>query len=183
MKRLLLVLCLLLCFSQVTHAQGPRIGVGAFGGLDFPIVQDDQGQGTVFGLRARIRALPIITVEPNIAFSKYGDPDLGIPGVTNDLEGSKVTFYGVDGTFGAPFAGPGFRIFGIAGIGWYKVKRDQTMQDKTRIGYSGGLGLGFGLTPAISLDVRGKLHVIPWENGGSKKSVTTVLGINYAFGQ
>ena len=182
MKRMLAVIAVVVLLAPIVAAQAPSFGVGAFGGLDIPVLQDDQGQGTIFGLRGRIRVLPIVTIEPNVSFTKWGDPELGIAGVTNDLDGSKVTFYGVDGTLGAPLAGPGFRVFAIGGIGFYKVKRDQTGEDDTDLGYSGGVGFGLGLSPLIGIDLRGKFHVVPIDGGGSRKSVSAVLGLNYAFG-
>ncbi len=183
MKRMLAVFAIVVLLAPVVVAQTPSFGVGAFGGMDFPILQEDQAQGTIFGVRGRIKLIPLITIEPNVSFTKWGDPELGLTGVTNDLDGSKVTFYGVDGTLGAPLAGPGFRMFAIGGIGFYKIKRDQTSQDDTSLGFSGGVGFGLGVTPLIGIDVRGKFHVVPIDGGGSRKSVSAVLGLNYAFGR
>jgi hypothetical protein len=183
MRRILYALALLAILMSSATAEGTKFGIGVSGGLDFPVAQEDQGSGTSFSFHARITPLPILTFEPNLTFTSWGDPDLGLEGVTNDLEGSKVTGYGVDALLGAPLEGPGFTVFGIAGLGFYKVKRDQTQQDNTDLGVAAGLGFALGMSSAVSFDLRGKFHVIPQEEGGSKKSVSALLGLNYTFGQ
>jgi hypothetical protein len=70
----------------------------------------------------------------------------------------------------------------VAGIGSYKVKNDDTGYDQSKIGFSGGLGLGVGLSPRFGLDVRGKFIVAPQEEGGSKKAVGITAGVNFHFG-
>ena len=185
MKKILLALCALLLLTQAPMAVGPSIGAGAFGGMHFPIVQDDQGSGSTFGIRGIAQLMPALAAEANITFSKYGDPDLGIAGVTNDLEGSKVTSYGIDVLFGKSSAAPGIRPFILGGFGFYKTKRDQTAvydDDSSIFGWAFGFGVASTLAPKISLDVRGKAHIIPFEDGSSKKSVSAMVGLNYYFG-
>ena len=179
MKRTVLLTAVLLMIAGLCQAEGPRYGVGAFGGLEIPIVQDDQDQGTILGFRARARLTPMITLEPRLHFTKYGDPSFDE--FTADLEGSKVTAFGVDALVGTPFNR--FGVFGIVGIGSYKIKRDQTGQDESEIGWSGGVGFEFGLTPQVAIDVRGLGIIIPTEGGGSKKSAAVFTGVNFHFGQ
>ncbi len=180
MKKILLVVLLAGCLFQPAAAGGISFGVGVAGGIDRPIAQDDQGSGTVFGFRGRLKAIPAIALEPNIFFTKYGQPtyedfDLG-------LDGSKITSYGVDATLGAGFGALGVKPYGVFGAGFYNIKRDQTLQDITRLGWSTGFGIELGVNPALGLDIRGKLVVIPTEGGGSKKSASVVGGVNYYFG-
>ena len=121
MKRtLMLALCLLL-LSQVASSQTPgiKLGVGVFGGLNYPLVQNDQASGTVFGFKGRVK-LAIITLEPNVAFAKYGSPD--IAGVIDDPEGSKMTSFGLDALLGSPVGGPGLAVFVVRG--------DRVVQDQ-----------------------------------------------------
>jgi len=182
MRRCLIVVVGLLLATATVTAEAPKLGVGLSGGLDWPLLQEDQGNGTVFSFRGRIEIAPILVVEPNLTLVNWGDPDLGIPGVTNDLEGASVTAFGVDGLLRIPMGSPTSGPFALAGVGFYKVKRDQTNLDETRFGLAGGLGFAFGINPAISADLRGKLHVIPMPAGGSKKSLSAMLGVNYTFG-
>ncbi len=183
-KTLYLTLVVVLLASPV-FSTGLKLGAGAAGGVAIPVVQDDQSQGSIFGLRGRINVIPLITVEPNIFFTSYGDPKFDDPdfeGIASDLEGSKMTSYGVDGTFGTGFGMAGFHPYGVVGLGFYKVKNDQTGEDNTDFGLSGGLGFEFGLSAPVGIDLRSKLVVIPIE-GGSKKSVTITGGLNYYFGK
>jgi len=180
MRKAVLMLALVLLLCSTAAGQSVRFGVGAFGGPDFPIGSDDQAQGTVFGIRAKISAFPIITFEPSLAFTSFGEPSSD--DFVLDLDGSKVTAYGVDALLGAPVGGKGFAMFGILGAGFYKVKRDQTFEDHTELGWSAGLGFALGFTPMVSADARGKLNVMPYEEGGALKSVSATVGINYFFG-
>jgi opacity protein-like surface antigen len=185
MKRTVCMMLALAALATPVMSQGIKLGVGVNGGLDIPVLQDDQKQGTIFGFRGRVNLIPLITVEPNLMFTSYGDPDLDDPdyeGITADLDGSKITSYGVDGTIGTGFGMPGFQPFGIAGIGMYKVKNDQTGEDDSNFGWSAGLGFGLGITPQIGADIRGKAVVIPIE-GASKKSIVATVGLYYYFGQ
>lgn len=180
MRSAVLALTLLLLLGSSAAGQGVRFGVGAFGGPDFPVGSDDQAKGTVFGIRGKISFIPVITFEPRIAFTSFGEPDsVDFP---LDLDGSKVTAYGVDAVLGAPFGGKGFAMFGILGAGFYKVKRDQTFEDRNELGWTAGLGFAIGFAPMVSVDARGQLNVMPYEDGGALKSVSATVGLNYFFG-
>ena len=180
MKKTIYSAILILLLSSLTMAENPNLGIGLFGGMDIPVVQDDQDKGTTFGVKGRLKVMPIVTLEPNIYFTQFGDPTFDE--FASDLEGSKVTAYGVDATFGAPFASKGLNVYGVVGAGFYNVKRDQTNQDETDFGWSAGLGSYLGFAPNLAFDLRSKLHVIPSEGGGSKKSLSVTGGINLYFG-
>jgi opacity protein-like surface antigen len=176
-------LIVLILMSSSVLAVGPKFGIGASFGLDIPLAQDDQDQGTIFGFRGKLSLIPMISAEAFLGFTKYGDPKLDgddYVGVTADLEGSKITSYGVNGILGS-FGGPGFKPYGIVGLGFYNIKRDQTQQDDTDFGFSGGLGFELGFNAPVSVDVRGLLVVVPVE-GASKKSATIMGGLNYYIG-
>ncbi len=181
MRKELKVLLLVVLLAQPALAGGITFGVGAAAGLDYPISQEDQAKGTVFGFKGRLKAIPSIALEPNIYFTKFGDPPEH-EDFTYDIEGSKVTAYGVDVTLGSSFGGPGVKPYGLFGVGFYKVKRDQTDQDNTDFGWSAGFGIEVGVNPTVGLDVRGKLVVIPTDGGASKKSASIIGGLNYYFG-
>ncbi len=56
MKKAFMVGCLLILAAVPTaFAQGGlKLGAGAFAGLSYPILQDDQANGTEFGFRGRL---------------------------------------------------------------------------------------------------------------------------------
>lgn len=184
-KRIVLLGIALLLLPVAGMAQGISLGLGASGGLNIPIVQDDQASGTAFGIRGMVGLMSFVRVEPNVSFAKYGDPSLDEPGITSNLEGSKLTSYGVDAVLGAPMGTPGIAMFGLVGAGFYKATRDQTEvfdDDETDFGWRFGLGLGFGLSSGLGLDVRGALNLVPVEGGSSKKTIFAQAGLNYFFG-
>ncbi|MBI5266124.1 MAG: outer membrane beta-barrel protein [candidate division Zixibacteria bacterium] len=177
MRKTALVMALLLTASAVS-AQLPKIGVGAFGGISLPVAQKDQAQGTEYGIRARVAVLSFLSAEAQLAFTKWGKPD-PIDGFPLGIEGSKVTAFGFNGVLGGG-AGAGMKPFFVAGAGKYKIKNDQTKEEISRLGYSGGLGLGIGLGP-LTLDARGEAVVVPLADGGSKKAVKVTVGFFYSF--
>ena len=179
MKKLLMVAIGLLLLLQSASAAGLSVGVGAFGGVGIPVVQEDQAQGTVFGIRGSVKAFSVISLEPHITFLKYGDGE--IDAVGDDFPGAKVNGYGVDARLGS-LAGPGLSPFFFAGIGIYKTKNDDLQVDNSDVGLSGGLGLEIGVGPSLGLEVRGRLDVIGTEGGGSKKAALITAGVNYHFG-
>jgi hypothetical protein len=175
MKRLCATAALLAFLASAGSAHAVSIGVGAFGGLSAPIVQDDTGQGTIFGLRVPVNLVPMITVEPYFSTSAGGDKD-------EELGGIEETRTGLDNTgFGAnlliPF-GVGFRFFPFVGVGSHTLKRDG-MDDITKTAYNFGLGIGF--TPPVaglSVDVRGELNAVV-DGDVSRKWGNATVGVSY----
>jgi hypothetical protein len=182
MKKTVLVLGCLALLATAVQAQAPamKFGVGVFAGLNIPVIQKDQKMGTEFGFRARIGLLPFLVAEPNVSFIKWGKPD-AVEGLELGINGSKVTSFGLDVALGGAPGLPGFKPFGIVGIGSYKVKNDDTKFDETNMGYSAGVGFGVGIVPKIDIDVRGKAIVIPMGDGGSKKGISLTAGLGYCF--
>ncbi|MCK5125736.1 MAG: outer membrane beta-barrel protein [candidate division Zixibacteria bacterium] len=180
MKKLLFIAAVLLLYASTAMAQAPKFGVGVFGGINIPVVQDDQKSGTAFGLKARIKLLPIIIAEPNVTFGKWGDPD-PVDGLDLGISGSKITSFGIDFTLGGLPGKAGFKPFAFVGVASYKVKNDDTNYENSKLGVAGGLGFAIGVSPLIDIEVRGKAVVAP-QDDGSKKAIWILGGINYYFG-
>src|SRR5262249_12938906 len=87
-----------------------KLGVGAYSGINIPIVQDDAGSGALYGFRGRI-GLPIVTIEPAVTFLQNKDQDVDAGGSTITLEAPEVTSYGFSALIGGT-------VYGLAGIGW-----------------------------------------------------------------
>ena len=175
MKKIILTGALLLALVSSGSAAG--IGVGGFGGVSIPIIQEDQGNGTVFGLRAKLKLIPGFTVEPVLGFNQFGDADTDF----GSLPGSKVTYYGVDLILGGMGIPVGPRVYLVGGGAFYSFSRDN-LEDETRLGLSAGLGIEIGLGKTLGLDFRGKFHLITQEGGGSRKMANITGGINYYLG-
>jgi hypothetical protein len=180
MKKSILVLALVFLLAPMADAQGPKFGIGVFGGSNIPIAQEDQASGSAFGVKARIKLLPFLVVEPNFTSAKWGDPD-PIDGFDLGIEGSKVTSYGVDANLGGLPGSVGFKPFALVGAAVYSIKNDDTGYDESKMGVAFGLGFAIGLSPKFDLDVRGKAIVAPQEEG-SKKAVLILGGITYNIG-
>lgn len=166
---LLLALVLLPC---VAGAAG--VGIGAFGGVSVPIVQDDNGQGTLFGVRVPVSLLPLVTVEPFFGKTGGGDKDQDVLGITRTRSGIDVNAYGANVllTFGSKL-----QLYPFAGIGSYKLKRPGL--DESQTGYSFGLGLGLSPAPKISLHVRGELDAAV-KGDTSRKWASVTAGVSYS---
>ncbi|SYZ72819.1 exported hypothetical protein [Candidatus Zixiibacteriota bacterium] len=161
----------------VSSASAARLGLGAYGGMNIPIVQEDQSSGTTFGLKAKLGLLPGIALEPNINFAKFGDATFEFGTRT----GSKVNSYGVDACLGSGLGTIGFKMYGLLGFGYYTVTRDYD-EDIKKIGWTTGLGFEIGFTESFGVEIRGKLNVIDSGGGGSKKAAAVTGGLNYYLG-
>jgi hypothetical protein len=182
----LLIAGLTVCTLAAGAMAGPaRLGFGAKAGLNFPIVQEDQKSGSIFGFNLRYQLIPNLVVEPNIMFGSYGTPD-PVDGVDLSIDGSSLVSYGVDATLGNAVGKIGFKPYAVAGVGFYKQSNDQTDDifdaSGTKLGWSGGFGFGFGISPKFDLDLRGKVIVFSAEGGGTKKSAALTGGVNYYLG-
>ena len=179
MKKLLLLAICLLVLPHLVAAQGVKLGAGVFGGMEVPVIQDDQSSGTNFGFKGRLN-VALITFEPYLSFASYGGAD--IDDVIDDPDGSSITGFGLDAVLFSGFGAPGPRMTLFAGIGSYKVKNDQMDYDQSNIGYSLGLGLEVGVARGISIEGRGRFLAIGTEGGATKKSAIVTAGLNYHFG-
>ena len=168
---MLFVLALLPC-----AAGAASIAVGAFGGMSVPIIQDDNGQGTMMGLRAPVTLIPFVTVEPYFAKTSGGDKD-------QDIEGETITRSGLDVTgFGANLLltfGGKIQLYPFAGIGSHKLSRTGS-EDVTNTAYTFGLGLGISPLPKLSIHVRGEL-VAAVDGETSRKWANATVGVSYSI--
>ena len=151
-------------------------GGGVFGGMSFPVLQDDQGQGSLFGVRVPVRVLPLLAVEPFYSTSALGDKTIeSSPGFEVTREGSDVTTYGVNVML--PF-GTKTLLYPYAGIGSAHFERNG--QDESFTSYNFGLGLGFTVMPKLGLDVRGELQAAS-SGETSRKMFNVTLGASYSI--
>ncbi len=180
MKRIIGCLAVALLLVSTARAEGFSFGVGASFGPTFPIIQEDQGSGTSFGLHARIPLVSFITLEPNIGFVSFGEPD-AIDGVDLGVTGSSITHFGVNGILGSVVGKRGVSPFLHWGFGSFKVENDDTGYEETELGWLGGIGVLIGFSPQIGLDIRGNAIVAP-QSAGSKKAVSVTGGLTYNFG-
>jgi len=153
-----------------------KVGAGVFGGMSFPVLQEDEGQGSVFGARVPVRLLPLLAVEPFFTTSALGDKTLeAAPGFSVTREGSNVTTYGVNAML--PF-GTKTLLYPYIGIGSATFERSG--QRDTFTSYDLGMGFGFTVMPKFALDLRGELQAAA-DGETSRKMFNLTLGASYAL--
>lgn len=183
MKRLVLLTALLVALVWPTvSTASSRIAVGVSGGLNIPLLQDDQGTGETFEIRARLGVTPFLALEPHFAMLNFGSPD--VDGFDYNVDGAKLTLFGVDGALGYVPGQMGLNPFFTAGFGMYKLSNDELGEfedSDSKFGWSAGLGLGVGFSPNLSFEARGKFHLVPIEGDFSRKALTLTGGLSYSF--
>lgn len=184
MKKLF-CLCMMLLFLACTSSAfaSGKFSIGGFAGINIPVMQEDVGNGTLFGAKGRIVLMPFLGVEPNLVFSKYGDKDIkdDAGNVLGTRKGSKVTSFGVDAVLGSFSGFSKATFYGLVGLNSNTMKRDG-LPDQTRLGYSFGAGVEFLPTEVFGVEVRAKIHSITLEGGGGRNNVELTVGMNYHFG-
>ncbi len=175
-KTVILAFLLVIIIAPASYAE--PFGVGVFGGVLYPIVQEDQASGYLAGVRVRINLSGPLALEPNLTIGGYGDAE--IVGV-GKRAGSSIKHYGVDLILGGGLAAIGPKPYLLLGGAVYNTKRDGD-ETTNKSGWSLGLGVALGLTSYIDVDVRGRANIVSSEGSASKKSVEVTAGVTYYFG-
>ena len=174
MKKWWIVAVALLAIAPAS-AHAASIGLGVFGGYNIPVVQDDVDNGPVYGLRAPVKLIPLVTVEPFYAMSALGDKSLDVGGIEFTRDGFEAKSYGVNAmlTMGGPV-----QFYPWAGIGSTSLERDG--ETNSFVTYSGGIGLGFNAVPKVALHVRGGVDVVV-DGETSRKFANVTVGASYSL--
>jgi hypothetical protein len=163
-----------------TTANAVSVGIGGFGGLSIPIVNDLSKQGGVYGARAPVQIVPLITVEPFYSTSSLGNVEETFGGTTTyTRDGGEVTGFGGNVLF--TLSGGTTNFFPFAGIGSYELKREGA-EDISEVGYNFGVGLAVAppTWSGFSFDVRGELLMIA-TGDTSQKFGNITAGVSYKF--
>ena len=179
MKKLGVCSVALALFAFASTASAGGIGIGAFAGASVPLVQDDNGQGTLYGVRVPVNVIPLLTVEPYYAKTSGGDKDQEVGGTTYTRSGIDLTSYGANVmlTFGT-----GFQMYPFAGIG--TTKSERTGLDASSSGYN--FGLGFAVSPPalkLAFHVRGEMALVKEEDAteSARKWANVTVGVSYGL--
>ena len=157
------------------------ISVGAYGGLNYPLAQDDTKSGSGFGLKAKFSPMPMIAGSVFYESRAFGDPELTILGQTMTSDGGKVSALGAEALIGNVGGGVGPHFYWTVGLCSYKWTRDN-QDDFSEIGYHLGPGFELILPVNIGLEIRGKFEIVPTDGGGSRKNAVVFIGANYHIG-
>jgi hypothetical protein len=160
-------------------AHAVSLGASVFGGASIPIVQDDTGSGSQFGIRIPISVVPLFSVEPYFAHSGLGDASETLAGFEYSRTGFDVNTYGVNIALGSFGMLPGFPLYPYVGIGSNKLTRDGS-SDISEVGYNFGLGVGFGIPPGVTINLRGEINAVA-TGDTSRKFANINVAVGYNF--
>ena len=181
MRRNLLLLSIGFLLFSAPGASAVDIAVGGFAGLNFPLAMEDVTSGQIYGFKARFSVLPWLGIEPNLTFSGYGDGEAEVYGEIQTRDGGDITSFGVDAAFGGIQGNPGLSFHAVVGLGSAKWSREG-VDDVSEMSWYVGIGTEYALPSSISIEVRAKAQVIPFEDGSYKNGCITA-GLNYYFGK
>jgi hypothetical protein len=176
----ILILALLAGVLLTGAASAAQIGLGAYGGINVPVLNDLSKQGTDFGVRVPIKLADLFSVEPFFSMSSLGDVDESFGGPSSfTMNGGDPKASGANAMF---TVGEGFKVFPFAGIGSYRLTRSGS-DDVSDMGFQFGLGLGFLPDPAVerlSIDIRGEFDMMVTDQT-SQKFAKATAGVSYLF--
>ncbi len=176
----LLLFILTLTLTVPVWAQ-KDISFGVYGGLNYPIVQDDAGSGSGFGIKAKFSPMPMIAASAFYEARTIGDPSIDAGGASQTSGGGNVSSFGVEALIGNTGGGTGLHFYWAIGISSYKWTRDN-LDDLTKVGYHIGPGFEIGLPSNLGLEIKGKFELVPTDGGGSRKNAIVSAGVNYHLG-
>ncbi len=184
--RLNVLVALIVLLSATSAGAIVDLSVGALGGMDIPVANDEVKSGPLFGVQGRVGFTPFFAVGAFFRASSYGDMEAtffeGEPEeFTSSISGGSAKSFGVDAYFGrvSGMAGANFYLYGS--IGSYKWTRDNR-DDISKVAYGMGLGAEVVLPFKLGVEGRAVFQVAPTDNSGSLKSVLWFIGANYHFG-
>jgi hypothetical protein len=175
MKRPLVLSLVLLALSAGVACAG-HIGIGAYAGMSYPVLQEDVASGTLYGLRAPVALTPLFTFEPYYASASLGDKDETVAGITYTRAGFDETAYGLNAmmTTGGPV-----QFYPLVGVGKTQLTREGS-SDLNLTTWNLGLGLGFVPMPKLSIHIRGEMQMA-MDGDASRKFTNLTVGASYAL--
>ncbi len=182
MKKLI-ILCVLglILALPVSSVYAVKLGGGGFVGMNMPVGMDDVTMSTMYGVKARVILMPVIGIEPHYIIAQYGDGEAEVYDEIMARDGGKISSFGVDLVLGGIEGNAGFSVYGIVGLGSATWSREG-LEDLTKANWRFGLGMEYGFTDRISLDIRGVTQIISNE-GGTYKNAGVTAGLNFYLSQ
>ncbi|MGH7488483.1 MAG: hypothetical protein ACREMY_23230, partial [bacterium] len=138
----------------------------------YAVLQDDTGNGTIFGVRAPVNVIPVLTFEPYYATSSLDDASETLGGLEYKRSGFDMTGFGVSAILGANGT-----FYPFAGIGSWKLSRTGS-EDVTNTTWNFGVGVKIPAGAKISFHIRGELDMIV-DGDASRKFGTATAGLSY----
>ncbi len=165
----LCLICALAVSAQAGALGLAKLGVGAYGVSNIPVVQDDAESGALYGIRGRLGLMRLLAFEPSISFLKNGDAEWE-EGIT--FEAPEMTSFAFNLVWGG-------RFYGTAGIGWTSLDIHQPGMDSTKettYNFGGGIEIPAG---PVAIDAGARLFIINTADSASRKNLAIMAGVNY----
>jgi len=182
MNRKLILLSTIILFLFLLNSGWAEVkfSAGGFGGVNFPLVQEDSGIAGIAGGKIRATFLPFLAVEPNFTYIRQGGITLDVDGVDMDRDGGNLYSIGADMVLGSFDSVEEFYWYFIFGLYSNGMRRDGR-EDLNKFGFNVGFGLELLPSNVLGIDFRTKAQIITIE-GGSRKNIMVTTGLNYYFG-
>jgi hypothetical protein len=177
------VLLILLAVSPTARAGILGLGIGVYGGVNAPLLDEDTSAGSVIGVKLRV-APPIPMIGFEAYYERIGQESAedvwkqGDVGLAFNGDGFNV--FGADVLIGSVRNPAGLKMYGIAGVNLVDVSEDGSEEMKL----GGELGAGIEFEPPIlglGVEVRAMVMVMAWEAGPDWRVGTLTAGLNYYF--
>ena len=176
MKQRIFVALLALALAVPATAGAVGIGVGIFGGPSIPVLQDNAGTGSQFGVRIPVSIIPLIGAEPYFSKSSLGDKEETFGGLTYTRSGPDVTTYGLNAMLS--MGGP-LQYYPYLGIGSTKIEQEGS-DDLTETNFNFGMGLALSPIPKLTAHLRAELNSV-LTSDTSRKFANVTVGVSYAL--
>src|SRR6266508_1942442 len=111
-------------------------GIEPYGGISWPVLQDDRGQGSIWGVRVPVNLVPLLTIEPYYSSASYEDKTIQTIAGPQTRDGGKVTAWGANLLLSTGM--PTLKVYPFVGLGSTTDKRAVT-GEVTKTGYNFGL--------------------------------------------
>lgn len=187
MRTLFAIVLVCVIGAGVASAETYPLGVEVFSGYDMPVLQQDVGSGTIFGLAVRGHVWGPFHGELFFRSTSQGDVDEtlefggNIPDETVTYKGGTLSGFGANLLLAKshpvsvwPYLQLGLSTNSLA-------PGEDFKKDESLLGWSFGGGTGINLyNKALYLDVNTNLLVMPFhDNNASRKNWQTRVGIQY----
>lgn len=161
-------------------ASAADFGVQGFGGVAFPLSQDDNSASSAtYGVRFPISGSSVFSLEPYFSGISDSEFDEEIGGISYTRSGISVTTVGINVAIAKLIGGErGFKIYPFVGVNSNTMSRDE--DEITKLGLNGGLGMGFR-PGKVMIDLRGDFNAAKIGDT-SRKWVSATIGLGFRLG-
>lgn len=183
MKKLLIICMSLLFGATASYADYP-LGIGLHGGFDFPVLQEDVGEGPMWGVSVRGNVWSFVHAQLIVRGTSQADveEDIDFPNEpTLTFAGGTLTGFGLNVLLGKQDPVNVWPYF-LMGLSSNSLSPGEDFkEDEDNLGMSVGGGLGINLyNRQLYLDANTSLLVMPiHDDNASRKNWQSMIGIQY----